>query len=74
MGNRAICRMLGYDEEEIKNLSVADIHPEKDMPHVLAQFEKLARQEIGVVHDLPVKRKDGSVYYVDIGPGIDTEG
>lgn len=69
MGNRAICSALGYNEEEIKNLSVGDFLAEKDLPNALAQFEKMKRQEIGVVHDLPMKRKDGSVYYADLGPG-----
>ena len=65
-GNAAICRMLGYSREEIKNVGITDIHPEKDMPHVLEQFEKQARKEIAVAQSLPVKRKDGSVFYADI--------
>lgn len=66
-GNRAICRTLGYDEEEIKQLGIADIHPEKDMPDILAQYEKQARNKTAFLRGLPVKRRDGSVYYADIG-------
>ncbi|MFZ1982387.1 MAG: PAS domain S-box protein [Smithella sp.] len=65
-GNPAICRMLGYSPEEIKNLGVMDIHPEKDIPYVMDQFEKLAKGEMTVSRDLPVKRKDGAVIYADI--------
>jgi PAS domain S-box-containing protein/putative nucleotidyltransferase with HDIG domain len=65
-GNAAICRMLGYSQEEIKNLGVTDIHPEKDVPHVIEQFEKQTRKEIAIAQSLPVKRKDGSVFYADI--------
>ena len=65
-GNPAICRMLGYSMEEIKNLGIMDIHPEKDIPYVIDQFEKLAKGEMTVSRDLPVKRKDGAVIYADI--------
>jgi diguanylate cyclase (GGDEF)-like protein/PAS domain S-box-containing protein len=66
LGNKMICQMLGYDQEKIKDLTVMDIHPEKDLPHVLNQFEKLAKGEIILTENIPVKRKDGSVFYVDI--------
>src|SRR5208283_1285201 len=65
-GNPAICRMLGYSLEEIKNIGVMDIHPEKDIPYIIDQFEKLANGEMTVSRDLPVKRKDGAVIYADI--------
>ena len=64
--NVMICRMLGYSQEEIKNVGVMDIHPEKDIPYVIEQFEEQARKEIKVAQDLPVKRKDGSVFYADV--------
>jgi len=66
MGNQQIYEALGYGPEEIKNMSVMDIYPEKDLPHILDQFEKLMRNEIAVAKDIPVKRKDGSIYYADI--------
>jgi PAS domain S-box-containing protein len=65
-GNPAICRMLGYSFEEIENLGVLDIHPEESLPYVLEQFEKLSRGEKALTMDIPVKRKDGSVFYADI--------
>ncbi|MDO8725307.1 MAG: PAS domain S-box protein [Candidatus Methanoperedens sp.] len=66
IGNRMICEMLGFDEEELKNLSANDIHFEKDLPYVMQQFEKQVRKEIEVASDIPVKRKDGSIFYADI--------
>ncbi|MCX6356728.1 MAG: PAS domain S-box protein [Candidatus Aureabacteria bacterium] len=66
MGNRAICRMLGCRFEEIKRLSIMDIHPERDLPYVIGQFEKQAKGTISLSRDMPVKRKDGSVFYADI--------
>jgi len=64
--NVAICRMLGYSQEEIKNMGIMDIHPEKDIPYVIEQFEKQSRKEIRVAQDVSVKRKDGSVFYADV--------
>jgi len=66
LGNRMICSMLEYSNDEIKNLTVMDIHPEEDLPRVLDQFEKLARGEITLAADIPVKRRDGGVFYADI--------
>jgi len=65
-GNKAIREMLGYSIEEIQALGVLDIHPEKDLPNVLEQFEKQARKEIITTKNLPIKRKDGSIFYADI--------
>jgi len=39
-GNSAICSMLGYTKEEIESLAIYDIHPSKDISHVLDEFEK----------------------------------
>ena len=64
--NPAICRMLGYEEEELKKLGVMDIHPHEELSYVLAQFEKQLKGEISLAEDMPVKRKDGSVFYADI--------
>ena len=62
-GNKMICQMLGYSLEEIKNLGVMDIYPEIARPHVIEEFEKLTREEITPVEDLPMKRKDGTSFY-----------
>jgi PAS domain S-box-containing protein len=66
MGNRKICEMLGYSQEEIQHLGVMDIHPEEDLPYVIDAFEKQARGELIVVSDIPVRRRDGSVFYAEI--------
>lgn len=66
MSNGAICTMTGYTAEELKMLTIQDIHPEKDLPFVVGQFEKLYRKEIKIAENIPVKRKDGSIFYADI--------
>lgn len=66
MGNKMIHEMLGYSEQELLNLSVPDIHPEKELTYVIEQFRKLSTGEITLAHDIAVKRKDNSVFYADI--------
>jgi len=66
IGNKMICQTLGYSLEEMKNMGVMDIHPEEDLPYVIEQFEKQSKREIGLAQDIPVKKKDGSIFYVDI--------
>ena len=67
LANRQIQRMLGYREDELLQLTVADLHPSADLPTVIEQFGKLARGEITVAREIPVRRKDGTVFYADIG-------
>jgi PAS domain S-box-containing protein len=66
VGNKMICRMLGYSLKEVKNLGVMDIHPKEALPFVMEQFDRLARGEITKTSELPVKRKDCSVFYAEI--------
>ena len=61
--NAAMSRMLGYSETELLSLSVKDIHPQADLPFVVEQFEKLSEGKIQVSEDVPVLRKDGSVFF-----------
>jgi PAS domain S-box-containing protein len=65
-GNSMICKMLGYSKEEIQNLEIKDIHPEEDLPYVIEQFENQASGKLTLAKDIPVKRKDGGVFYADI--------
>jgi PAS domain S-box-containing protein len=66
IGNKMICQMLGYTPEEFKKLAVADIHPKQDLPYVQEQFEGQVRGQFTLSKDIPVKRKDGSVFFADI--------
>ncbi len=66
ISNPTMCRMLGYNPDEIIRLGISDIHPQQDLHHVIEQFERQLRSEIQLAADIPVKRKDGSVFYADI--------
>lgn len=69
MVNSSICRMLGYSVDELLKVGVEGIHPENDLPYVMTQFERLAKGEIGLAHNLPMKRKNGTVFYADVNTG-----
>jgi PAS domain S-box-containing protein len=64
--NQAICNMLGYKKEEIFQLGLADIHPAESIAYVQGQFERQLRGEIKVALNLPVRRKDGTVFFSDV--------
>ncbi len=64
--NRMFTEMLGYTSDEIKALSVYDIHAQEDLPRVLEGFEQQVRGEKTLVKYSMVKRKDGTVFYADI--------
>ncbi|MFB0526822.1 MAG: PAS domain S-box protein [bacterium] len=64
--NQEMCRMLGYSLSEIKNLTVMDVHHQEDAPFAIEQFEKLVREEITQTADIPMKRKDGSIFYASV--------
>ena len=66
MANPALCQMTGYSHEDILKLSVPDIHPEEAVADVLDTFEKQAKGEVPLAHDIPVKAQNGSVIYCDI--------
>ena len=66
LANPQMHRMLGYSEEELRKLTVVDLHPAAELPSVIADFERQARGETSLSPDLPVRRKDGSVFYVSI--------
>jgi diguanylate cyclase (GGDEF)-like protein/PAS domain S-box-containing protein len=66
VANTSFRRMLGYTPAEISRLSVDDLHPAAALPQVLEKFARQARGEINIALDVPIKRKDGSVFLADI--------
>ena len=68
--NRKIREMLGYSESEFLSLSVKDIHPPKELERVLTAFRRLVKGKASNVADIPVRRKDGSVFYADVNTSL----
>ncbi len=68
--NPSLCGMLGYKKEELLKLGVADMHLASDLPAVQAAFERQRRGEISIAENLPVKRKDGTIFFADINSTV----
>ncbi|MFX0050009.1 MAG: PAS domain S-box protein [Candidatus Hermodarchaeota archaeon] len=66
LGNATIVNMLGYSFEELKTMTVEDIHPQEQLSLILEEFEKQSKREVSFSQNIPVKRKDGSIFYADI--------
>ena len=66
IANRKICEMLGYTAQELLKLSISDIHPEASLPDVINQFEMLRKKEILIARDVPVLRKNKTVFFAEI--------
>jgi PAS domain S-box-containing protein len=64
--NSAICRMLGYQLEELLNLSVNDIHPKRSLNRVLSEFKAMAKEKGRLAKNIICIRKDGSSVYMDV--------
>ncbi len=64
--NPAICGMLGYAQEEMTRIGVSNIHRKQDLPRILKAFESILRGETRMDENVPILRKDGSVFYADI--------
>jgi putative nucleotidyltransferase with HDIG domain len=58
--------MLGYNLQELTEMSVDDIHPKDALDHILHEFEALAKGEKTLALDISCLRKDGRVVYADI--------
>jgi diguanylate cyclase (GGDEF)-like protein/PAS domain S-box-containing protein len=64
--NPAICKMLGYTREQLMKLGIADIHPKANLPEIYNIFERKACGEFIDAHNIPVLRKDDTLFYADI--------
>jgi PAS domain S-box-containing protein len=66
IANNKICEMLRYTQKELLKIGLSDIHLKKDLPFVIKQFDRLMKNEISLAADIPIVRKDGSIFYADI--------
>jgi len=65
--NPAICRELGYTEEEIKSVSrFKGIHPKEEVEKIKKLFSKQAQGKIKLAENIPFVHKDGTVRYFDV--------
>jgi diguanylate cyclase (GGDEF)-like protein/hemerythrin-like metal-binding protein/PAS domain S-box-containing protein len=64
--NPWFCRMLGYSEDELSQMSPADIHPAEVLPRVELDFKQMVTGQVPPTMTIPVCRKDGSVFVAQI--------
>lgn len=65
-GNKAICQILGYNVEDTTNLEMTSIYSQEDSYHLIEQFEEQTSGEPVFRKDIPIRRKDGNLFYADI--------
>ena len=66
MGNKMLCRMCGYSEEELTDLPVETLLSEKDRQVILDSLETQFPHHGHLLTNIQVKRKDQSLFYADI--------
>jgi PAS domain S-box-containing protein len=66
LANPRICIMLGYTCDELLQLSIADIHPADWLERAHANFAQQVEGKLELVTEVPVRRRDGSVFRADI--------
>ncbi len=64
--NDVACRMLGYRREELLAMTVDQLHPPAMAAQIMSRFAQAARGEEGISDDIPIQRRDGSVFLAEI--------
>jgi len=68
MANPASCRMLGYSESELLRLRPADVHPPDQQERLARMRRRHELGDFGLQQELPFLRKNGEIFYADVGP------
>lgn len=64
--NQVFCKMVGYNEQEIKNFTIENIHPREEFAGILETFNLCMNEKFLVAKDIPFRRRDGSIFYADV--------
>jgi PAS domain S-box-containing protein len=64
--NAALCRMLGYTEEEVKSLTPEQKHPPEAFPSLREHYATVLREGDARLDSVPCFRKDGGLVYLEI--------
>ncbi len=68
-GNNAFLKMLGYNAEELAQLSFRDLHPKDELARIEQDFALAANSTLSVTENAKILRKDGSTFTADIRGG-----
>ncbi|HOW87499.1 MAG TPA: PAS domain S-box protein [Candidatus Omnitrophota bacterium] len=64
--NKKFARMFGYSQKDILRKTIMDIHPSRELTHILRQFRGLLQKKIKVSTNVPCCCKKGKIFYADI--------
>ncbi|MBF0472138.1 MAG: PAS domain S-box protein [Nitrospirae bacterium] len=64
--NKKFREMLGFSADEIIGMTIADIHPKEDLEWIIDKFNKAIEEQISIIENIPVLKKDGVVFIADI--------
>jgi PAS domain S-box-containing protein len=64
--NPAFCQMLGYSQDELLSMTVNEVHPPESLPRVDEAVLTLAEGNPILASDMPVLRKNGSIFQADV--------
>ena len=64
--NPAVFNMLGYSEEELRGMTVPQLHPAEYKEYVISDFQDKVKGDNPITLNIPCLRKDGEIVYVDI--------
>jgi len=67
MVNDVFCRMVGYPREELIGRQLDMLHETADLPHVIEAFGDASARSANVYPDIPMRRKDGSQFFAEVG-------
>ncbi len=70
MCNKAFLQMLGYTQEEFKNIDIKDIHRKEDLPFIFDQIECFIKGDVGIRYDIVFKKKGNGLIYADLSPSL----
>jgi len=65
--NPAICQMLGYTEDELKDMTAKNIHSDEVLERVDSEFEAYEREGKSMTqHDMLFLKRDGTILHADV--------
>jgi len=65
--NKRYQDMLGYSDDELKNMTIIDFHPQENREWMLEIFNEAKVENSHLFEDIPMLKKDGAIIFVDIG-------
>ena len=70
LANRSMCRMLGYTEAELLNLSLDDLHPAESLATIHEAIQQQLEHGAARASDVPLLHKNGSVVFADLSSRV----